>query len=89
MLLSTSSSRPVFSQSLGSMVRVTGIDSKKLVLWTNELRARAGDGGLLSEVRGRGRFCRGGEELSEATGGGGGWSRGGGTLRTELGEMEE
>lgn len=43
---------------------------------------RRGEGGLLVEVRGTGK-------LSESTGGGGGCSRGGGSLRTVLGEADE
>lgn len=83
-----SSSSPVLSHSLGSMVRVTGIDSRKLVLWIREERVAAGDGGVLREVRGTGRTS-GSKELSEPAGGGGGRSRGGGSLRTEAGDTAE
>lgn len=69
-----SSSRPVLIQSLGSMVRVTGTDSKKLVLWTREERTGAGEGGVLVEVWGTGRVSGSREEESELTGGGGGCS---------------
>lgn len=69
-----SSSRPVLIQSLGSMVRVTGTDSKKLVLWTREERVGAGEGGVLVAARGTGSASGGREEESEPTGGGGGCS---------------
>lgn len=65
------------------------MDSKKLVLWTSEVRTRAGEGGVLTEVRGTVRASGGGEGLFEDTGRGGGWRRGGGSLRMELGETEE
>lgn len=47
-----------------------------------------GEGGVLMEVRGRGNES-GRIELSEPTGGGGGRSRGGGSLLIEPGEMAE
>lgn len=59
------------------------------MLWISEERVGAGEGGVLMEVRGIGRTSGNTEELSEPTGGGGGRSRGGGSLRTEPGEMAE
>lgn len=68
-----SSSRPVLIQSLGSMVRVTGTDSRKLVLWMREERAGgAGEGGVLVEVRGTGSVSGSREE--DSAGGAGGCS---------------
>lgn len=69
-----SSSRPVLIQSLGSMVRVTGMDSRKLVLWMREERVGPGEGGVPVEVRGTGSVSGSKEEDSEPAGGGGGCS---------------
>lgn len=58
------------------------MDSRKLVLWMRAERLAAGDGGVLREVRGTGRTS-GSKAESEPVGGGGGRSRGGGSLRME------
>lgn len=58
------------------------------MLWIREQRVRAGDGGVLMEVRGTGSASGSTEESSEPTGGGGGRSRGGGSLRMDPGETE-
>jgi len=59
------------------------------VLWISEERIGAGEGGLLTEVRGTGSASGSTEETSQPAGGGGGWRRGGGSLRLEPGEMVE
>lgn len=59
------------------------------MLWISEEHIGAGEAGLLMEVRGIGSASGSTEEMSEPTGGGGGRSRGGGSLRVEPGEMVE
>lgn len=59
------------------------------MLWISEERVGAGDGGVLIEVRGIGSASGRIEELSEPTGGGGGRSKGGGSLRIEPGETAD
>lgn len=72
-------------------MRVTGTDSRKLVLWTREERTMAGGGGGGVEVGRGGKRTTAWADgfLSEATGEGGGRRSGEGTFRIELGEMEE
>ena len=55
----------------------------------SEERVRAGDEGVLMEVRGKGRVSGRRLESSEPTGGGGGRRRGGGSRRAEPGETAE
>lgn len=65
------------------MVRVTGTESRKLVLCTNEERTSVGGGGV-REVRGPK------ESVCGAWGSWERWGEGGGRcLRTEAGETEE
>lgn len=59
------------------------------MLWIREERIGAGEGGVLTEVRGIGSASGSTGVLSEPTGGGGGRSRGGGSLRIEPGETAE
>lgn len=57
------------------------------MLWISE--GRAGEGGALTEVCGTGSASGSTEELTGPTGGGGGRSRGGGSLRIVPGETAE
>lgn len=52
-------------------------------------RDGAGEGGVLVEIRGTGTASGSTEEVSDPTGGGGGRSRGDGSLRIEPGETTE
>lgn len=65
------------------------MDSRKLVLWISEQCVGTGEGGLLMEVRGTDRTSGSTGALSRPNGGGGGRSKGGGSLRKDPGEMVE